>query len=41
MSKCKEQPMKSVVQLRPTALEDLDFILDAEREPDNAPFILP
>jgi RimJ/RimL family protein N-acetyltransferase len=29
------------VQLRPTTPEDLDFVLDAERDPDNARFILP
>lgn len=29
------------VQLRPTSPEDLDFVLDAERDPENARFILP
>ena len=29
------------VQLRPTTPEDLDFVLAAERDPDNAWFILP
>jgi hypothetical protein len=29
------------VHLRPTSPEDLDFVLDAERDPENARFILP
>jgi RimJ/RimL family protein N-acetyltransferase len=29
------------VRLRPTSPEDLDFVLDAERDPENARFILP
>jgi RimJ/RimL family protein N-acetyltransferase len=29
------------VQLRPTTPGDLDFVLDAERDPENARFILP
>jgi diamine N-acetyltransferase len=29
------------VRLRPTTPEDLDFVLEAERDPDNARFILP
>jgi RimJ/RimL family protein N-acetyltransferase len=29
------------VQLRPTTPEDLDFVVEAERDPDNARFILP
>jgi diamine N-acetyltransferase len=29
------------VRLRPTTPEDLDFVLDAERDPENARFILP
>jgi diamine N-acetyltransferase len=29
------------IRLRPTTPEDLDFVLDAEREPENARFILP
>src|SRR5262245_52277548 len=32
--------MVSVI-LRPTRPEDLDFVLDAERDPENARFILP
>ncbi|MGH7576068.1 MAG: GNAT family N-acetyltransferase [Longimicrobiales bacterium] len=32
--------MKSI-DLRPTRLEDLDFVLGAERDPNNARFILP
>jgi len=29
------------VRLRPTTHADLDYVMDAERDPDSAPFILP
>src|ERR1043166_906584 len=33
--------MTEPVHLRRTTLDDIDFVLDAERDPDSAPFILP
>jgi diamine N-acetyltransferase len=39
-SEAPAKPMKSV-RLHPTTQDDIEFVVDAERNPDNAPFILP